>query len=287
MRFGLSIGNFAEWSDPRLAADLARDAEAAGWDGVFVWDHLVFVKAWKLPVGDPWTILAAIGLATERVLLGPMVTPLPRRRPQMVARQVATLDRMTHGRFVLGVGLGEPAADEFGTFGEPEDRATRAAMLDEGLDVIAALWSGEAVTHRGRFYSIDDATFLPTPAQRPRVPVWVAATLGRDRPVVRAARWDGIHPVKYAEDGEDLPFTPEDVVGLRARIGALRLDAGLSMDGYEVVVGGELFEASRAAQAAACRDLADAGATWWLHTVTPRGGTVDEQRAIVRAGPPR
>jgi alkanesulfonate monooxygenase SsuD/methylene tetrahydromethanopterin reductase-like flavin-dependent oxidoreductase (luciferase family) len=287
MRFGLSIGNFAEWADPRLVAATAKDAEEAGWDGVFVWDHLVFVKAWRLPVGDPWTMLAAIGLATDRIRLGPMVTPLPRRRPQMVARQAATLDRLTRGRFVLGVGLGEPAVDEFGTFGEPEDRATRAAMLDEGLDVLAALWSGEPVTHRGRFYTVEDATFLPTPVQTPRIPVWVAATLGRDRPVVRAARWDGIHPVKYADDGSDVPFTPDDIAGLRARIGALRADASLTLDGYEVVVGGELTEAVRRAQAAACRELADAGATWWLHTVTPRGGSVDDHRAIVRVGPPR
>ncbi len=292
MRFGLSIGNFAEWADPRLCADLARDAEAAGWDGVFVWDHLVFVKAWSLPVGDPWTILAAIGLATERVLLGPMVTPLPRRRPQMVARQTATIDRMTSGRFVLGVGLGEPAADEFGTFGEPEDRATRAAMLDEGLDVLTALWTGEPVTHRGRFYTVDDVAFLPTPVQQPRIPIWVAATIGHDRPLVRAARWDGVHPVKYV-DGADVPITPDDVIALRARIGALRAEAGRSMEGFEVVVGDEMTPAdatpgaARAARAAACRELAGAGVTWWHHVVTPRSGPPEDQRAIVRAGPPR
>lgn len=289
MRFGLSIGNFAEWADPRLCADLAREAEAAGWDGVFVWDHLVFVKAWSLPVGDPWTILAAIGLATERVLLGPMVTPLPRRRPQVVARQTATLDRLTGGRSVLGVGLGEPAADEFGTFGEPEDRATRAAMLDEGLGVLTALWSGEAVTHHGRFYQVDDATFIPTPVQRPRIPIWVAATIGHDRPLIRAARWDGVHPVKYL-DGEDVAITPDDVVALRARIGALRAEDGRTMEGYAVVIGGELRSirgAERASEAAACRELSDAGATWWLHTVTPRSGSPEEHFAIVRAGPPR
>ena len=287
MKFGLSIGNFAEYADARLVASVAREAEAAGWDGVFVWDHLVFVKDWRLPVGDPWTILTAIALSTERVRLGPMVTPLPRRRPQMVARQTATLDRLSSGRLILGVGLGEPAEDEFATFGEPADRATRAAMLDEGLQVLSALWGGGAVNHRGRFYTVDDVTFLPTPAQSPRIPVWVAATIGHDRPLLRAARWDGVHPVKYAEDGEDLAPDPEDMAALRSRILALRAEAGLSTEPYDLVGSGDMLGTGRAAQTAMCRELADAGATWWLHFVTPRSGSVGDHLAAIRDGPPR
>ena len=156
MRFGLSIANIGPYADARLVAGLARDAEAAGWDGVFVWDHLVFVKAWRPEVGDPWTILAAVALATERVRFGPMVTPLPRRRPQVVARQTVALDRLSGGRLVFGVGLGEPADDEYGTFGEPVDARVRAAMLDEGLEVLAALWTGEPVAHRGTHYTVDE-----------------------------------------------------------------------------------------------------------------------------------
>ncbi len=287
MRFGLSIGNFAEYADPRLVASVAREAEAAGWDGVFVWDHLAFVKAWRLPVGDPWTILAAVALATERVRLGPMVTPLPRRRPAVVARQTTTLDRLSGGRLVLGVGLGEPAEDDFASFGEPADRPTRAAMLDEALDVLAALWSGEAVTHHGRFYTVDDVAFLPTPAQSPRIPVWVAATIGHDRPLYRAARWDGVHPVKYAEDGSDRAPEPEDIAALRERILGLRADAGLPAAPYDVLGSGDMLWTGRAAQTTMCRELADAGATWWLHAVTPRGGSVDEHLAVIRDGPPR
>ena len=287
MRYGLSIGNFAEYADARLVASLAREAEDAGWDGVFVWDHLAFVKAWRMPVGDPWTILAAIALATERVRLGPMVTPLPRRRPQMVARQTVTLDRLSGGRFVLGVGLGEPAVDEFATFGEPADRPTRAAMLDEGLEVLAALWSGGPVTHRGRFYTVDDVTFLPTPVQTPRIPVWVAATVGHDRPLIRAARWDGVHPVKYAEDGSDRAPGPEDVALMRARILGLRAAAGLPAEPYDFLSSGDMTETGRAEQTTMCRELQDAGATWWLHTVTPRGGPVEDHLSIIRDGPPR
>ncbi len=286
MRYGLSIGNFAEYADARLVASVAREAEDAGWDGVFVWDHLTFVKAWRLPVGDRWTILAAVALATERVRLGPMVTPLPRRRPQVVARQTVTLDHLSGGRLVFGVGLGEPAEDEFTTFGEPADRGTRAAMLDESLEVVAALWSGEPVTRRGRFYTVDDVAFLPTPVQSPRIPVWVAATVGFDRPLVRAARWDGVHPVAYAEDGSDRSAEPADIAAMRTRILSLRADAGLPPGPYDILSSGDMTWSRRPAQVSICRELADAGATWWLHAVTPRGGPVDAHLAIIRDGPP-
>jgi alkanesulfonate monooxygenase SsuD/methylene tetrahydromethanopterin reductase-like flavin-dependent oxidoreductase (luciferase family) len=302
MRFGLSVANIGEYADARLVAGLARDAEDAEWDGLFVWDHLVFVKAWRPEVGDAWTILAAVALATHRLRLGPMVTPLPRRRPQVVARQTTTLDRLSGGRLVFGAGLGEPAEDEFGSFGEPTDRRTRAAMLDEGLEVLAALWSGEAVTHHGAHYTVDDVTFLPRPIQVPRIPVWIAATVGHERPLRRAARWDGVHPVKYGPDGEDLPLTPEDVASMFADVRRFRTEAGLPEAGlaeaglpgaqpagapFDVVALGEMDPSDRVGTRHACAELAAAGATWWLQAVSPRGGDVETMRRLVRAGPPR
>jgi alkanesulfonate monooxygenase SsuD/methylene tetrahydromethanopterin reductase-like flavin-dependent oxidoreductase (luciferase family) len=286
VRFGLSIANIGPYADPRLVADLASDAEAAGWDGAFVWDHLVFVKAWHAEVGDPWTILAAVALATQRVRLGPMVTPLPRRRPQVVARQTATLDRLSGGRLVFGAGLGEPADDEYGSFGEPVDPRLRAAMLDEGLEILAALWSGEPVTCHGTHYTVDDVTFLPRPVQVPRIPVWIAATVGRERPLRRAARWDGVHPVKYGPDGADLPLEPGDVEAMLADVRRFRRDGGLSAAPFDMVALGETGESGRGATARACAELADAGATWWLQGVSPRGGDVETMRRLVRDGPP-
>ncbi|HEV3012041.1 MAG TPA: LLM class flavin-dependent oxidoreductase, partial [Actinomycetota bacterium] len=174
MRYAVNVPNFEEYSDVRTVAALAADAEAAGWDGFFVWDHLAFVKAWRLRIADPWMLLTGVALATERLRLGPMVTPLARRRPWKVARETVTLDRLSGGRLVLGVGLGEPPEDEYGTFGEPTDPVVRAAMLDEGLEVLTRLWSGETVSFQGRHYRVDQVAFQPTPVQRPRIPIWVA-----------------------------------------------------------------------------------------------------------------
>ena len=157
MRYAVNVPNFEDYGDARTVAGLAADAEAAGWDGFFVWDHLAFVKAWRLRIADPWVLLTAVALATERLRLGPMVTPLPRRRPWKLARETVTLDRLSGGRLVLGVGLGEPPEDEYGSFGEPTDPVVRAAMLDEGLEVLTRLWSGETVSFQGRHYRADPA----------------------------------------------------------------------------------------------------------------------------------
>jgi alkanesulfonate monooxygenase SsuD/methylene tetrahydromethanopterin reductase-like flavin-dependent oxidoreductase (luciferase family) len=170
MRYAVSVPNFAEYGDVRTVAALATDAEAAGWDGFFVWDHLTYVKRRRLAIADPWILLAGVALATERLRLGPMVTPLPRRRPWKLARETVTLDRLSGGRLVLGVGLGTPPEDEYGSFGEPTDPVVRAAMLDEGLEVLTRLWTGETVSFRGRHYRVDEVAFQPTPLQRPASP---------------------------------------------------------------------------------------------------------------------
>src|SRR5437870_9799690 len=146
MRWGICLANIGSFSDPRVPLELAIAAEANGWDGVFIWDHLAFV--WGAPAADPWITLAAIASATSRVRIGTAVTPVARRRPQVLAQQVATLDVLSAGRVVFGAGLGGSPA-EFGKFGEPTDAAVRAAMLDEGLDLLRRFWSGDEVTHRG------------------------------------------------------------------------------------------------------------------------------------------
>jgi alkanesulfonate monooxygenase SsuD/methylene tetrahydromethanopterin reductase-like flavin-dependent oxidoreductase (luciferase family) len=281
MRYAVNVPNFEDYSDPRTVAALAADAEAAGWDGFFVWDHMAFVKAWKLRIADPWLLLAGVALATERLRLGPMVTPLARRRPWKVARETVTLDRLSGGRLVFGVGLGEPPEDEFGTFGEPTDPVVRAAMLDEGLEVLTRLWSGETVSFSGRHYRVDQVTFLPTPAQRPRIPVWVAGAWPRRGPLRRAARFDGSCPLKLDHRGELVPLDPEDVRGLLAVVGELRQTDGP----FDLLVGGITPE-----DPAAARDLleplAEAGVTWWQETVDPRQTDLEAFRRRVRQGPP-
>ena len=169
MRHGLYVAPFGELSDVRVLAAVAREAEASGWDGFFVWDHVMTFDG--LEVADPWIALTAVALATERVRLGAMVTPLARRRPWDVARQVAVLDRLSGGRLVFGAGLGGDSRRELSAFGEERDPRARAALLDEALDLVVDLWRGEPVTRAGGAFALDEAVVRPTPLQQPRPPV--------------------------------------------------------------------------------------------------------------------
>ena len=193
-RSALWLPLFDELSDPTVCARLAAEAEEAGWHGFFVWDQL----RWEAPVrrvADSWITLAAIVAATERLRLGPMVTPLPRRRPVKVARETATLDQLSGGRLTLGVGIGEDRfAREFSKTGEQLNDRARGQMLDEALEILTTAWSGEPVHHHGDHYTVDDIQFLPRPVQRPGVPVWIAGFPGNTRPMRRAARYDGFFP---------------------------------------------------------------------------------------------
>jgi alkanesulfonate monooxygenase SsuD/methylene tetrahydromethanopterin reductase-like flavin-dependent oxidoreductase (luciferase family) len=213
MRFAVSMPNFGAYGDVALLVELARDAEATGWDALFLWDHIAFPVAADFV--DPWLALTAIALRTERLRFGPMVTPLPRRRPWKVARETVTLDCLSGGRLIFGVGSGIHR-EEFDRLGEEPDLKTRAAMLDEGLAVLTGLWSGEPFTFQGEHYAVDGAHFRPPPVQRPRPPIWVAGTWPRRKPLQRAARWDGYVP----DNPGPGPFTPADVRAMVAAIAA-------------------------------------------------------------------
>ena len=282
MRYAVNVPNFEDYGDARTVAGLAADAEAAGWDGFFVWDHLAFVKAWRLRIADPWVLLTAVALATERLRLGPMVTPLPRRRPWKLARETVTLDRLSGGRLVLGVGLGEPPEDEYGSFGEPTDPVVRAAMLDEGLEVLTRLWSGETVSFQGRHYRVDQVAFRPTPVQRPRIPIWVAGAWPRPGPLRRAARFDGSCPLKVDASGELATLEPDELRQLLAVVRRHRADPAAPFD---VLLGGTTPPDPAAARAM-LEPLAEAGMTWWQETVDPRQTDLATFRRRVRQGPP-
>ena len=185
-RRGLFVAPFDALADPRIVGDLAAEAEAAGWDGFFVWDHLLYGDR-VAAIADPWTCCAAIAMRTERLVFGPMVTPLPRRRPQVLARQAASLAVLSGGRFVLGLGLGDDWVGEFSAFGDEADPKVRGRMLDEGLAVLTGLLSGETVDHEGEHHAARDVRFLPAP----RVPVWLAGRYGNRAPLRRAASYDG------------------------------------------------------------------------------------------------
>ncbi len=260
MRFSVNIPNFGDFADARTVASVAAAAEEAGWDALFLWDHVVHRKRLNRSFGDPWMLLTAAALATTRIRLGTMVTPVARRRPHQLARQVATLDGISGGRVIFGAGLGGPIEDEYGSFGEPTDPLVLAEMLDEGLELLEGYWSGEPVTRRGRHFQAEDVALLPAPVQRPRVPVWIAGVWPNRRPMRRAARWDGVIPLfDSAWHGHTPPV--DEVRDLVAYVRRHRVDDRRDKP-FEVVVGG----ASPTGPARA-RDmlgpLIDAGATWW------------------------
>jgi alkanesulfonate monooxygenase SsuD/methylene tetrahydromethanopterin reductase-like flavin-dependent oxidoreductase (luciferase family) len=271
MRYGVTVPNFGACFDPRRLAALARDAEAAGWDGFFLWDHVQFIPT---PTVDPWIALAAVALATERVRLGPLVTPLPRRRPVKLARETVSLDHLSGGRLILGVGIGA-GPWEWDYLGEEPDPRVRGAMLDEGLDLLTRLWTGEPVLHAGRFYRYrgdfgpgrpepNPTPLLPRPVQVPRIPIWVAGTWPKQRPFRRAARWDGVVPL--GEDrGAGPRLTPAEVRALLAYVRGHRTGDGP----FDVVIGGHTEGAAGPADRAVVEPYAEAGATWWLEDVSP------------------
>ncbi len=254
--------------------DLAVAAERAGWDAFFLWDHMVVDRA-GVEIVDPWVTLGAIAARTERIRLGTCVTPLARRRPQKVARETVTLDRLSGGRLVLGVGLGTPDEDVTTFGGTAAPRAT-ADRLDEALDVVAGLWSGEPFAHDGRHFHVEEVRFLPVPVQQPRPPVWVACMLPARRPLLRAARWDGVVPMTSGTAGVGF-VTPADVASIVAEIASLRG----TLEGFDVAVN------AGPPPIASVSEFAAAGATWWITSMGDFPGWIDELREIVEGGPPR
>ena len=274
MRYGIVTANLGDYADPRVAVRLARVAEAAGWEAFFVWDHLGFVRG--VPSGDPYVILSAVAASTTHLELGLAVTPLARRRPQVVANALASLDLLSAGRAIFGAGLGG-VPEEFTAFGDPGDAKKRAAMLDEGLMILDGLWLGETVTHRGQHYTVEGVSLAPRPLQRPRIPIWIG---GEGAPALRrAARWDGWLAPSTSPDGTpSMAKSPERIAEMVAEIRRHRTtDAH-----FEVAVDGY----SEPGDPTLPRAYAAAGATWWLESIHGRRGSLEEMLARVGAGPP-
>jgi hypothetical protein len=284
MRYAIHVHCFGEYADPRRLVDLAREAEDAGWDGVFVTDHLTARSdRGAEPVANPWIALAAIAAATGRIRIGPMVAALPRRRPWQVAGETATLDHLSQGRLVLGVGSGTLLERSFAPFGEEMYLRTRAAMLDEALDVLCGLWRGEPFSHHGQHYQVDDVTFLPRPVQTPRIPVWVAGNWPHRRPFRRAACWDGVFVDAEGVDWQRGEIVPPDVLRECVRY---TLAHRHTSEPFDVVIGG--FSPDDPVRAAArLAPYADTGLTWWVEGISPEIGELDADLAKVRRGPPR
>ena len=277
MQFAMYVPNFDTFGHVSTVVELARAAEQAGWDGFFLWDHLLPDNDSRLgPVADPWIALTAIAGATSRLRIGALVTPLPRRRPWKLARETVTLDHYSAGRLVVGVGIGGDWWREYSAVGEPSDAKAHGAMLDEGLDVLTGLWTGTPVTYHGTYYQVQDAHFLPPSHQKPRIPIWVAGVWPGTRPFRRAARWDGIIPTgRYGTP------SPDDIRDMRAYIDSYRT----AITPFEIVFQGRAHEVTEAERGKYVADYAAAGVTWWLEQVWPDVALSDVQ-SIINHGPP-
>lgn len=287
MRFSINIPNFGDFADARTVAAAATAAEQAGWDALFVWDHVVHDKRRRRgqAFGDPWMLLTAAALATSRIRLGTLVTPVARRRPQQLARQVATLDALSGGRVIFSAGLGGPIEDEYGSFGETTDPAVLAERLDEGLDLLRRYWSGEPVNHDGRHYQVRDVTLLPATVQRPRPPVWIAGFWPNRPPMRRAARWDGAVPL-FTSAGHGHVPPIDEVRDLVAYVHQNRDDR--HDDPFEIVLGG-VSPADTAKAHDLIGPLIDAGATWWDERQLQSSEELDQLGPVLRRieqGPP-
>jgi len=272
LRFCIDVPNFGRWANPRHFADFAKGVEDAGWDGISVWDHIWVGD--RSEVADPWVLLAAAAMVTDRIRLMTLVTPVPRRHPWKLSRECVSIDLLSEGRLTLGVGSGA-LGPEFARFHGEGDLRVRAEMLDEGLQILTGLWTGEPYEFHGKHYQLEPIAFQPTPVQRPRIPIWVAATWPSRRPVRRAARWDGVAPIFYsAEDDEYLEPTPGLVREL-AEYAARHRTAESPLD---IAVGCDLGRAD---------EFAEAGVTWCRHGWAPEIGIDHEDwMAGVLSGPP-
>ncbi len=277
MRFGLYLPPFADFAQPRRVAELARTAEDAGWDGLFLWDHVLAERG--MPVADSWVTMAAIASATHTIRIGALVTPLARRRPWVLARQLVTLDQLSGGRLVAGVGLGDDGWHEFSSFGEVRNAVDRGHALDDALEILQGLLSGEPVRFAGQHYAVDTSEFLPRPVQDP-LPIWAACRWPNRKPLARAARLHGCFPI-FRDGDPPPPPHPAEVREIRQALE----DLG-ARPGFDLVIRCALSLDDPASVTDTVAGLEQAGATWLLDSFgvgEPPAAVVEE---IVRNGPP-
>jgi len=276
LRTAIGVPNVGEYGDPRVVAELARTAEEAGWDGLFLWDHILYWQpSW--PLVDPWIALSAAAMSTHRIRLGVLMTAVARRRPWILARQTTSLDLLTRGRLIMGAALGS-MSKEYTAFGEDADLRVRAKLLDEGLEVLAGLWLGEPLRFAGQHLQVNDAVMRPVPMQRPRIPIWVGGGWPHRAPFRRAARWDGMMPT-HTDYGKGETMPPSEL----AKITEFVAEERGSLEHFEIAVEGQTAP-SHAAEVV--RAYADVGLTWWVEAIGWWRGPLSTMRARIEAGPP-
>jgi hypothetical protein len=269
----MKCGIILTTGDPSTLAELATVAEEHGWDGVFTWDA---VAIGTMESYDPWVVMAGMAMRTERIRIGAIVTPPSRRRPWKLAQEAMTLDRLSNGRLILPFGLGALEDAAFANVGEPVDARTRAELMDESLAILEGLWTGKPFAYSGKHYRFGEMTFVATPVQQPRIPIWVVGAWPHERSMRRTLRWDGV----YAQvEGAD---------GIRAIVDwAEREWPATTRDRpWDVITEGRTPTDDAAAAAATVAGYEAAGATWWVESDWD-SMSVDAVRARIQAGPPR
>lgn len=277
MKFGIVLSG----SDAKSFIEMAVEAEAAGWDAIFLADAIsIHYQNQTFPAFDPWVLLGAVAARTERIRLGTLLTPLPRRRPWKLARETMTLDHLSDGRAILATGLG--AANDDGGFcrvGEAMELKTRAERLSEGLEILRGCWSGAPFSFSGIHYQIDDLTMLPKPLQTPRIPIWCVGVWPKEKSMQRALRCDGLIPQKYgAKSPADAVLSPADFYQLAADVAAQR---PATQEPFDLIAGGSTPGNQRKQILEKVKPYAEAGATWWIEEEWT------DSAPRIKAGPPR
>ena len=273
LRTAVALPTFGDL-DAGAIGELAGTAEQAGWDGVFCWDHMLYDPVGR-GVADTTVALTAIAMSTSRVRFGPLVMALARRRPWKVAREVASLDALSGGRLVLGVGNGDDL--DFAPVGDPAPARERAAVLDESLDLLRRFLEEDGpITHRGDAFEVADVQLHARTVQE-HVPVWVAGRWPHRRPLRRAARWDGVVPLW---PGFAVP-SPEELATCLQVVHDARVGTGREGHAFDGVLWIQSDEQPKHPPAA----YAEVGVTWWVQAFDPRAD-LDAVRRRVEAGPP-
>lgn len=284
MKHALYAPNFGTFGDIKQLVAFAKEADEHGWDGFFLWDHLrtIDLPATE-PFVDPWIAMTAMASVSKTLKLGALVTPLSRRRPWKVARESVTLDHFSDGRLVLGAGIGGDFYREFSGFGEEVGNRLHADKLDEALQMLVELWSGEETSFRGEHYQLSEIQFHPTPVQQPRIPIWLAGVWPGTKPFQRAARWDGIFPI-YRGEGQ---FPPSEVAKMLAYIHEHRT----SDAPFDTVIvtrshkPGATDPVPTDEYLSRLSALESVGVTWSLQSLDMKAD-INEVRAVIRQGPP-
>lgn len=276
MKYGVFLPSFGRYGDPELIINTAVEMEDAGWDGIFLPDHLFHDQVNGFL--DPLLLLSAIATRTEKIRLGTWIIPIPRRQPWQLARDLARLDILSKGRVILGAGLGSPPTDftKIGIDYYPKQLANR---MDEALDIITKFWSGETFSHEGEFYSLDEVNLGIVPIQRPRIPIWLAARWPSKKPIRRGAEWDGIMPItnRFPEQ-----FTEAEMREMVAYY-RLQLQSQNKSDGDILVSWDHLGNYDQEE----FRQLAqEVGVTWLMDGLHPLKGDLQGQLNHLREGPP-